>query len=108
MRNITITAAPASLLAYHKLFLRFTADIGIKINGLDYFLSQGFGDITGLLLSKYPDYSGDVPVSIPLVNAGFSCEREDLRRRMVRARTRNQCHPKQDVHWWPEAGYTLY
>jgi hypothetical protein len=53
MRNIT--AAPDSLLAYHKLLPRFTTDILSKINILYRFSAQEFGAFTGLLLSEYPD-----------------------------------------------------
>jgi hypothetical protein len=85
MRNIT--AAPDSVLAYHKLLSRFTADIHNEINTLDHLSIQEYDTTADLLLSECSEYSRWGEVLIPLIDAGSSYCGEDLRQ-------------QRDVHWW--------
>jgi hypothetical protein len=85
MRNITAT--PDSVLAYHKLHSRFTADIYNEINTLDHLSIQEYDTFADLLLSECSDYSQWGEVLIPLIDAGSLYCGEDLRQ-------------LRDVHWW--------
>jgi hypothetical protein len=85
MRSITV--APDSVLAYHKLLSRFTVDIYNKINTLDHLSIQEFDTFADSLLSECSDYSRWGEVLIPLIDAGSSYCVEDLRQ-------------QRDVHWW--------
>jgi hypothetical protein len=70
MRNIT--AAPDNVLAYHKLFPRFTVYICYKINILDHLTAQEFDAFADLLLSECSGYFRSGRTLIPLVDAGFA------------------------------------